>query len=504
MHLVGAGPGDAGLLTLRGRRLLESADVVVYDQLVGRGILAWARAGARMVAAGRDGVSGAAKQRAVNRLLKLEARGGRCVVRLKGGDPVLFGRGAEEALALVKAGIRCEIVPGVTSAVAVPSSAGIPVTHRALASSVGILTGHEDPSKGRSRIRWEHLAKGCDTLVCLMAVKRLPQVVRQLRRHGVPDGRPAAVIERGTTAAQRTVTGTLGTIVARAARARVRPPAILIVGEVVRLRAGLKHLERAPLFGRRILVTRAAGRAERLVGELESLGAEVEHIPAIAQKPVRALGLFRKALARLGPGTWVVFSSPEGPGWCLRVFRRCGADVRALAGCRIGAIGPKTAEAVRAIGLRVDFVPARYSQEGILRGLPRRLHGQRAVLLCAQGSREALPDGLRRRGMAVERVPVYRTVIPHGMVRDVRRAFTRPFDAVLVTSASCVEHLRAALARAGLSRRMRELPFVSIGPVTSAAVRRSGGRVRAEASVSTIEGLMAALRRRAGGRRRAR
>lgn len=496
VYLVGAGPGDPSLITVKGRDLLARADVVVYDRLVSPRLLAACPFQAKRIYVGKETGRHTVRQRDINALLIREARAGRLVVRLKGGDPFVFGRGSEEALALAEAKLPFEVVPGVTSAVAVPAYAGIPVTHRRLSSSVAIVTGHEDPEKPDSSLRWDALATACDTLVCLMGVKGLPGIVSQLLRHGRAPGTPCAVIEWGTQPRQRTVTATLRTIVRTAQRARLQPPAILVVGEVVGLRKRLAWVEAKPLFGRRILVTRASDKSAALAEQLEALGAEVETLPAIELAPVHHNGSLRRVVHAIPKADWVFFTSPEGIGWFTKLLKPYRKDVRWLSGCHIGAIGPKTAAAIEEAGLHVDFVPKQYSQEGMLDGLPRRiLDGKHALIFSAEGSRDVLTEGLQRRGMSVRKVPVYRTVAPKGLGQGVAALFERPFAFVTVTSASCVDHLADALAAAGKRRLLAQLRFASIGPVTSATVRQRGGRVAVEAKVSTIEGLVAALAR---------
>jgi len=382
----------------------------------------------------------------------------------------------------------------VTSATAAPAYAGIPVTHRSLSSSMAVVTGHEDPAKRSSAVRWERLATACDTLVCLMGVSTLPAIAAQLIRHGRPAATPCAVIEWGTTPQQRTVTGTLRTIAAHARAARVRPPAVLVVGEVVSLRKRLAWFEARALFGRRILVTRASDKAASLAEQLEVLGAEVVQLPAIELAPVKHNGLFRDVIREIPRADWVFFTSPEGIGWFARMLRPHRKDVRWLSGCHIGAIGPKTALAIEEAGLHVDYVPKRFSQEGILAGLPRRLlAGKRALILSAEESRDVLEAGLRARGVAVRKVPIYRTVIPASLREGVAGIARQRFDFVTATSASCVEHLFHAFRASGQLPRFRRLRFASIGPVTSQAVRAHGGRVAVEAKTSTIEGLIDAM-----------
>jgi len=482
------------LLTIKGREVLERADVVVYDHLISKEVLAFAEKKAKRVYVGKRAGRHTASQPKINRLLVREARSGKTVVRLKGGDPFLFGRGAEEASALVKARIVFEVVPGVTSALAVPAYAGIPLTQRELASSVAVLTGHEDPNKADEAKRWSNASTACDTLVFLMGVIALPRIAETLIESGRDPKTPVAVIEWGTWPSQRTTTATLATVAAKARRLSVKPPAIVVVGEVVRLRDELSWFEKRPLFGRRILVTRAADKSASLAGSLRALGADAVELPAIELAPVKANGLFMKAVDEIPETDWLFFTSPEGVGWFSRMLKLKRKDIRWLSGCRIAAVGPKTASAIEDAGLHVDYMPRQFSQEGLLKDLPQRLtRGKRALILTAQESRDVLVRGLRRRGVNARKVPVYRTTVPSRLSSRVREVFAQPFDWVAVTSGSCAVHLRQALRQAGREKRFKGLRFASIGPVTSAAVRALGGRVAVEAKNATIDGLVDAL-----------
>ncbi len=499
VYLVGAGPGDPGLLTVKGRELLQRADVVVYDHLASDRLLAWCRPGAKRMYAGKQKGRHAYSQPALNRLLVREARAGRMVVRLKGGDPFLFGRGGEEALALRQARVPYEVVPGVTSAIAVPAYAGIPVTHRGIASSLAIITGHEDPAArplGSARSAGTGGVPAADTLVCLMGLSTLRATTAALLQHGRAPATPAAVISWGTDPRQRTVVGTLRTIVKACEEARVAAPAILVVGDVVRLRRRLAWVERRPLQGRRILVTRPADRAADLAWRLEELGAEVVTIPTIELAPAASASAFRSALRDMKRFDWVVFTSPEGIEWFQRLAAPLHKDVRALAGRHLAAIGPKTAASLRARGLHVDVVPKVFSQEGLVAAFGRRrLRGRRALLLNAQEARDVLARGLRALGMDVVRVPLYRTTVPARLRQQLREAFATPVDVVTVTSAMCVAHLVQGLRAARSPGQARRLVCASIGPVTSAAVRHHGGRVAAEAKTASLNGLVDAILR---------
>lgn len=526
VYLVGAGPGDPKLITVKGLEALRRADVVIYDHLVSPRLLDSCHPTATVIYVGKEkdrprqaspglgrgrdvapreawynrshglasGAPHAKSQAAINRLLVRYAKAGRCVVRLKGGDPVLFGRGGEEALALVRAKIPYEFVPGVTSAIAVPAYAGIPVTHRALASSIAILTGHEDPSKSQTAIRWDRVATATDTLVLLMGVGTLKDTASQLIRHGRSKDTPCAVIEWGTLPRQRTVVGTLMTIARRCEQARLKAPAVVVVGKVVTLRHWLNWFEQQPLFGKRIVVTRPSDRAESLAELLEQLGAEVVKLPAIELAPAKANGVFHRAIQSFETFDWVFFTSPEGIHWFQRLLEAQRKDLRILYGRHIGAIGPKTAASIQHLGIHVDFLPKTFSQEGMLGGLKgRKLSGKRALILSAQDSRDVLEHGLRRLGMDVTRVAMYRTAASPTLLKRVQAVFREPIDWVTVTSSSCVEQFAQAMRAGGLSKILRRVQFVSIGPVTSATVRQVGGRVTIEAKRSTIEDLVEAL-----------
>ena len=513
VYLVGAGPGDPKLITVKGLEALKRADVVMYDHLVSERLLDHAQPKAKLLYVGKEKSRHAKSQDEMNRLLVRYAKAGKVVVRLKGGDPVLFGRAGEEAIALAKAQISYEIVPGVTSAIAVPAYAGIPVTHRQLSSSVAIITGHEDPTKSGGTIRWDHLARAADTLVCLMGVGTLAQITQQLVRHGRSKTTPCAVIEWGTLPTQRTVVGTLATITRRCEQAHLKPPAVVVVGEVVTLRRWLNWFERKPLFGRRIVVTRPTDRAEQLADLLESLGAEVALLPAIELVPLRTNGLFRRTIQRIDEFDWVFFTSPDGIRWFQRLLAASRKDLRILRGRHIGAIGPKTAASIEQLGIHVDFIPKTFSQEGMLGGLKGRpLRGKQALILSAKDSRDVLEQGLKAHGMNVVRVPIYRTLVPVTLLKQIKQVFGEPMeprpaeggggatsrakrgiDLVTVTSSSCVDHLVDAMRGSGVADLVGHLRFASIGPVTSATVCEHGGTVAVEARSSTIEGLVEAI-----------
>lgn len=498
VYLVGAGPGEPGLLTRRGAECLAQADVVVHDRLVHPDLLALAPPSARRLYVGKATGSEQISQAAINSLLIRQACRGRTVVRLKGGDPFIFGRGGEELFALARAGVPFEVVSGVTSAIAVPAAAGIPLTDRRYASSVAFVTGHEGEGRGRSRVRWHRLATGADTLVLLMAVRQLPQIVRQLRRAGRSAATPVAVIQEGTMPRQTVVVGTLATIVERVRRAQVRPPAVVVVGEVVRLRR-VPAVDRgalASLAGCRVLVTRASEQAGALSTLLVRRGAVPIEVPLIRVTAPTSYRLLDQAIRRMPEYDWAIFTSANGVEAFLARLRRLGTDIRRLHGVRICAIGPKTAERFRAVGVWVDYQPATFTGAAIARGMRRfRLRGRRVVLIRAEEAPDLLPTVLRAYGARVEVVPAYRTVA----VRPSRqqRVWARQADVITLTSSSTARSLVQVVA----PRLAADKTVVSIGPVTTATARSLGVRVDAQARRATIEGLVEAIERVVAARR---
>ncbi len=490
-YLVGAGPGDPRLITLRGIECLREAQVVIYDRLAHPSLLDYAPADAERIDAGKEAGHHTLAQDAIERLMITRAKQGQCVVRLKGGDPMTFGRGGEEAEALAKARIPFDIVPGVTSATAVPAYAGIPLTHREHASSVAFVTGHASPGKSESHVDWKRLSTGVDTLVCLMGVKQLPQTVRALIANGRAATTPCAVIEWGTLSRQRTIIGTLGTIASAARATTLGPPAILIVGNVVRLRPRINWFETKPLFGRRVLVTRPQEQAQALVESLTRLGADVITLPAIEAVPLDDYAPLDQAIGQLDRYHWLFFTSAVGVDYFLRRLRYLKKDVRSLAGVKLAAIGPKTAQALRRLGLRVDFVPQDSRQEGLLADLvPETMRGQRVLIARAQVARDLLPEGLRQMGATVDVAPVYRTLPPQALrSRLAAIAADRAPTIVTFTSSSCVHHVWEALPAARRRAFFKRVTTASIGPVTSATLREYGWPVHIQAPTATIESL---------------
>jgi uroporphyrinogen III methyltransferase/synthase len=472
VHLVGAGPGDPGLLTLRGQRCLAEADVVVHDHLVPRRLLEHVRPGAEVIAIGRphDDPS-RLEQSAVAELLIDRARAGRDVVRLKNGDPFVFGRGAEEIDALHAAGVPFDVVPGVTSAVAVPAYAGIPVTHRQHASLVTVVTGHqacvasgEDPPP----LPWSALVEQRGTLVFLMAARRLPVILDALQRHGLAPDTPAAVVRHGTLGSQQTIVATAATLAARAGD--VKPPAVLVVGEVVRARESAAWFEQRPLLGRRIVVTRPREQAGELTRMFEEQGAEVVLFPTIAVGPPPDPARLDRAVETAGSYDWCVFTSANGVRVFFERFAALGRDVRELGRVRLAAIGPETAAALERLMLRPAIVPSEYRAEGLLAAFAgEELAGRRILLPRAAGARAVLPETLAARGAHVDEVVAYAAVAPADAdVAGMRAALEDgAIDVLTFTSSSTVEHF-VRLIGADVIARVRRPMIACIGPITAA------------------------------------
>ena len=477
VYLIGAGPGDPGLITLRGIRCLHEADVVVYDHLANPRLLSYAKPGAELIYAGKKGgEADTTSQEEIGRLLVEKALAGKVVARLKGGDPFIFGRGGEEGLSLSQAGISFEVVPGVTSAIAVPAYAGIPLTHRDVSSTVAILTGHEDASKDASTIAWDKVATGVGTLVFLMGIGNLPSIVEKLLRHGRPTGTPAAVIQWGTKPEQQTVTGTLGTIVALVEARGLGPPAILVVGDVVRLRERLEWFERRPLFGKRVLVTRAREQAGSFAELLEANGAEVVEFPLIAFAPPGAWAPLDRAVGQLETYRWVIFTSANGVDAFFLRLRALRQDARRLRAAKICAIGPATAEALEKHSIVPDVVPTEFRAEGVIEAFEHHdLHGARILLPRAEVARDVLPRELEKRGATVDVVPVYRTVKAGADGSALKQLLLeRKIDLVTFTSSSTVTAFVELLEKEDLKGLLEGVRVACIGPITAETVERFG------------------------------
>jgi len=493
VYLIGAGPGDPGLITVKGMRCLASAEVVVYDRLVSPRILGYAPPHAEFIFAGKSPERHALQQGEINALLVERARAGKVVARLKGGDPFVFGRGGEEAEALREAGLDFEVVPGVTSAVAAPAYAGIPVTHRDFTSSLAIVTGNEDPNKPGSAIEWNRLA-GCGTLVFLMGMANLPEIARRLKEAGMPGETPAAVIQWGTTAKQRTVTGSLNDISRKVAAAGLTSPAVVVVGKVAGLRERLAWFEQGPLFGRRIVVTRSREQASVLSEAISALGGEVFEFPTIRIEAPEDWGALDAAIRSAEKYDWVIFTSVNGVKVFFRRLRELGCDIRAFSRAAVAAIGPGTRSALEERGLLVAYMPEEFRADAIAAGLRERAKtGVRVLLPRADIAPDSLPRALAESGFAVDNVTAYRTVPERrnaAVLREMLRAGA--VDGVTFTSSSTVKNFVAAL-EPGAGELLKDVMVASIGPVTSAAAQELGIKVDVEARRYTIDGLVEAI-----------
>jgi len=494
VYLVGAGPGDPGLITVRGRELLSQADVVVYDRLVAPRLLECARPDAERIYAGKRPGTHALSQEQINELLISRARGGATVVRLKGGDPFVFGRGGEEALALVEAGVPFEVVPGVTAGVAAPAYAGIPVTHRMMAGSFAMATGHEATDKDAPELDYDALAKWTGTLEFYMGVKNLEPICKALMDHGLSGDTPAAVIQWGTTPRQQVVAGSLRALPSLAAAAGVTPPAMLIIGEVVRLRGKLAWFERRPLFGRRVVVTRARAQASGLAAKLESLGAEVVEMPTIRIKPPEDSAALRQVARELDSFDWIVFTSVNAVDALSAAMEQAGLDSRALHGSRICVIGPATAERLGRFGLRADAQPAKFATIEIVNTLAalQDLAGARVLCPRSDVAPADLADGLAARGALVRAVTAYRTVPDcTGAERVAELLAADQVHWITFTSSSTVRNFFRTVAPEAV--RSSGARLVSIGPATSATLAELGFAPSVEADPHTTGGVVDAI-----------
>jgi uroporphyrinogen III methyltransferase/synthase len=488
VYLVGAGPGDPGLMTARSLELIAAADAIFYDRLIPPGALGGARSDAELVYVGKQPGVPSVPQEEIGERLVEAARESKSVVRLKGGDPFVFGRGGEEGEALREAGVEFEVVPGVTAGVAATAYAGIPVTHRDDASAVAFVTGHEDPHKEASAIDWPALARFPGTLVFYMGVKRLGENAAALIDAGRDPEEPAAAIERGTWPGQRTVTATLGTIAEAVAREQVKAPALIVVGEVARRREELEWLERRPLHGRRVVVTRARAQASGFAATLRGLGAEVVELPAIRIEPLIESEEVQKVAGALGIYELVCLTSPNGVRLLFEAMEKAGVDARALAGVTVAAIGPGTARALAGRGVLPDVVPERFVAEGLIEALEdHEVAGARVLVARAAEARDVLPDALRERGAEVDVVALYETVREQPGDDEVEAA--QGADYVTFTSSSTVTNLTEALG----DRFPTGARIVSIGPITSETARTAGLTVDVEAARHDIDGLLEAL-----------
>jgi uroporphyrinogen III methyltransferase/synthase len=490
VYLIGAGPGDPGLITVKGLACLKRAEVVIYDYLANPELLREAP-GAEQIYVGKTRGHHHRPQEEINALLVDLARQGRVVARLKGGDPFIFGRGGEEALVLSRAGIPFEVVPGVSAGFAAAAYAGIPLTHRDFTTSLGLFTGHEDPEKKLSSLDWEKLATGVGTLVFYMGMANLPLIAEQLVAHGRPATTPVAVVRWATTPRQRTVTATLGDVVEKVRAAGIKPPAVIIVGEVVALREELRWFDNRPLFGRTVLVTRTADQAGEFSALLEECGARVVECPTIRLLPPESYAELDAMIGDLAGFDWLVLTSANAVQFFFARLQALGLDARALGRCRVCAVGPKTAAAIRTHGVNPDLVPADYKAEGVVAAFAGTdLAGRRVLFPRADKAREVIPQGLAELGAEVTAPVAYRNVLPDALPPAALEALEAgEVDCVTFTASSTAENLAALLGPERFARFLDGVTVASIGPITSKTCRKLGLEVRIEPTEYTLAAL---------------
>ena len=504
VYLVGAGPGDVGLLTLRGAEVLAQAEVIVYDALINPDLLRLAPKTAEIIFGGKRSSDHAMPQAELNRLLVEHARAGKTVVRLKGGDPYIFGRGGEEAQELAAAGIAFEVIPGVSSVSAVPNYAGIPITHRDFCSSFTVITGHEDPAKDASNIDWARLAGTPGTTIILMGVKRIREITSQLIAHGRAPETPVGMIHWGTTSRQRTLTGTLATIAGLVEETKFTAPAVIVIGEVVNLRDQLNWFENRPLFGQRVVVTRTRDQASQLTRQLAALSAEVLEIPTIKILPTDRPTDVAEALLELNSYDWIIFTSPNGVTMFFEYFFKAFEDMRDIGGVKIAAVGPATAAKLKELHLKVDLMPEEYVAPRIASALAKyeSIDNLKLLLMRAEVANRELPEALEALGGIVDDIACYRTVPetedPNGAAA---RLLESGADWITFTSSSTVENFHARFPLPELLQKFPGLKLASIGPETTKTIVALGLKPTVEAKPHTIDGLVAALTKAAAPKR---
>jgi uroporphyrinogen III methyltransferase/synthase len=495
VYLVGAGPGDPGLITIKGKQCIENADVIIYDYLASPTLLKYARKHAEIIYVGKKGGHHTLSQDKINELIVKKAKTGAVVCRLKGGDPFIFGRGGEEAEKLAANAIPFEVVPGVTSAIAAAAYAGIPLTHRKLTATLAFITGHEDPHKAESSIDWESLAGGIGTLVFFMGVKNLPDIAQKLIANGKSPETPVALIRWGTMPGQTTVTGTLDNISERAKKASLKPPAIIVVGEVVQLRKTLQWYEKRPLLGKRIVVTRARQQASDLSSRLLDLGAECLEFPTINVVPADDLTPLDDAVQNLSDYDWVVFTSVNGVKFFFAHLFGRNKDVRALSHLHTAAIGPATAEKLFEYGLKSDIIPQNFRAEALVDAFRKvSLAGKKILLPRAKEARPVLPVELRKMGAEVNEVTAYLTEkVRTNTDQLIEQLEEKNIDLITFTSSSTVQNFKDLLPPDDFKHLIQGITVASIGPITTDTALKSGFEVPITAKSYTIPGLCDAI-----------
>jgi uroporphyrinogen III methyltransferase / synthase len=490
--LVGAGPGDIGLLTLNGKQWLQKADVILYDHLVNPDMVRFTQKSAEIIYVGKKEGVASMEQEQINDLLISKALEEKIVVRLKGGDPFIFGRGGEEIQAVQKAGIPFIIVPGVTSVTGVAAYAGIPLTHRHLSSTLSIITGSNEKNQGDIHIDWEKIAARSGTLVFLMGARKLPLIVEKLIKFGKSPDTPIAVVQWGTTARQKTWIGTLGTIVEISVKSKILPPALTIIGEVVNLKSTIEWYEQLPLFGKTIVVTRKGDQADSMMDRLRELGAEPLFFPVIETIAPDDWSPLDNALSNLSQYDGLIFTSANGVRFFADRLKTIDQDIRELKGIRVYTIGPKTAEAVRDLGIRVDVVPEKFVAESLIESM-ENVKGKRFLLPRATVAREILPEQLRKMGALVDVAPAYKTVLPSQSVETLaKRLKAGNIDVITFTSSSTVTNF-LALTGEQLLPEIKKVTIACIGPITAKTAREAGLNVEILPEQYTVSSLMDAI-----------
>ena len=491
VYLVGAGPGDYRLITLKGKECLEKADVVICDYLADKRLLAFAPENVEYIYVGKKAGNHAMRQENISQLIADKAKEGKCVVRLKGGDPFVFGRGGEEAEVLKNNGVKFEIVPGVTSAIAAPAYAGIPVTNRKVAVSFAVVTGHEDPTKGKSDINWEKLSTAVDTLVFLMGVGNLPHITSQLIKYGRSADTPAALVRWGTKAQQEVLITTVGKAAEDVIKHNLKPPAVFVVGNVVNLRSTIQWFDNKPLFGKNILITRARSQASKLTTALEELGANCIEAPAIKISPPDDNYVsLDNAITRIHDYDWIIFTSTNGVERFFARLNEKNLDARCLSNAKIAAIGTATADKLKNYGIMADKIPTMFKAEGILEVLQNDIQkGSKVLIPRAQKAREALPIGLRQMGAIADVAETYCTKMADTNKDDIKDLLkNNQIDMVTFTSSSTVENLLKLID--GEKTLLNNVKTAVIGPITAKTCKNNGLKVDIEADVYTIDGLV--------------
>lgn len=495
VYLIGAGPGDPGLLTLKAKECIENSGVVVYDYLASPFLLQYAQKDAEIIYVGKKGGDHTLSQDGINQLLVDKARQGHDVARLKGGDPFVFGRGGEEAQMLLSHGVSYEVIPGVTSAVAAPAYAGIPITHRDHTSFVSFITGHENPNKENSSMQWDVFAKSNATLVFFMGVKNLPNIAQQLIEHGKDKNTPVALVRWGTTTKQQTVTGTLDTIVDEVKKAGLKSPASIVIGDVVTLRNELAWFDKRPLFGKKIVITRARAQASSMVSELTRLGAHCIEIPTIKIEPPKDLNPLKSAIDNVKKYDWLVFTSVNGVKYFFDTLFDMGKDVRVLGHLKFACIGPVTKERLSDYGITSDILPNTYRAESVVEAFSDiDMSGKKVLLPRAKKARTILPEELDKMGAFVDEIVSYETVLcEDGKDQLISLLENKEIDAVTFTSSSTVSNFMSLLESKDQKEMLENVVVASIGPITSDTARDFGRVPDLEAEEYTIPGLIQSL-----------